>query len=427
MASTNNLPLLLTDALPLRRATDLPKYRADAADRYLPWVFGRATVAPVPLDLTGQEWIIADHPIAGVDRVTVAGKVTTGWQLQQRLDATGHAIAVLRLAQPTATDLVAVTLAGRRHPVTGALLSTPGDMVRELMRLCGHTEAAGSWMGLDEHYGQTELGLVFDAPLPLRTALASIMEPLGAVWAPGWAAPRQPGTPVATLDVMNTHTISVRADNTTLATVARVTYAYDWAAGAARGALRLAAPDTLARWGELILDIELPSVRRARDALAFATARLADSARATWVVQADIDARIGMLQAGQTIELAHPHVPAGLALVTVVVHDRERALLQITATLYTEAAPRIEMQRRNAAIDPAAAAEPSVNYRDGVATFTVSDDQGNPLANAAVTLDGMYTANTDSAGKVQFKTPRGPHTLTVRMPGFAAFEIDVIV
>ena len=149
MASTNNLPLLLTDPLPLRRATELPKYRADAAGRYLPWVFGRATVAPVPLDLTGQEWIIADHPVTSVDRVTEAGKVTTGWQLQQRLDATGHAVSVLRLAQPTTTDPVAVTLAGRRHPVTGALLATPGDMVRELMRLCGHVEAAGAWIGLD--------------------------------------------------------------------------------------------------------------------------------------------------------------------------------------------------------------------------------------------------------------------------------------
>jgi hypothetical protein len=232
---------------------------------------------------------------------------------------------------------------------------------------------------------------------------------------------------VAVLDVSNTHTITARADTTTLATVARVVYAYDWAAGAARGALRLAAPDTVARWGELTLDMELPSVRLARDALAFATERLADSARATWIVQADVDARIGALQAGQTIELAHPHVPAGLALVTVVVHDREQALLQIAATLHTEAAPRIEMQRRNAAIDPSAAAEPSVVYRDGNATFTVRDDAGNPLANAAVTLDGMFTANTDSAGQVQFKTPRGSHTLTVRLAGFADSVVDVIV
>lgn len=422
-----NIPLLLTDALPLRRVTDLTKYRADAAAMYLPWVFGRATLAPVPLDLTGQEWLIADHPVVGVDRVTVAGKVTTGWALQQRLDDTGHAVSVLRLAQPTVTDAVAVTVAGRRHTGTGALLAKAGDIVRELMRLCGHSVEAGDWQGLDEYYGQVDLGLVFDTPITLRETLASIVEPLHAVWSPGWATPRQAGAATVVLTVANTHTVTAHADNTTLATLARVTYAYDWAAGAARGALRLAAPDAVARWGELVLDIELPGVRRARDALAFATARLADSARATWTVQADVDARTGTLQAGQTVELAHPHVPAGLALVTAVVHDREQALLRITATLYTEDAPRIEMQRRNAAIDPEAAAEPSVNYRDGVATFTVSDDQGNPLANAAVTLDGMYTANTDSAGKVQFRTPRGPHTLTVRMPGYAAFEIEVVV
>lgn len=421
------MALLLTDKLPLRRATDLPNYRADAAERYLPWVFGRATLAPVPIDLTGQDWIVADHPVAEVARVAVAGKVTTGWQLQQRLDATGHAVSVLRLAQPTTTEPVTVTVAGRKHPVTGSLLTTPGDVVRELMRLCGHNEPVGSWSGLDEHFGQTELGLVFDAPQSLRESLGSIIEPLHAVWLPGWAAPRAPGAPVATLDVANTHQISARTDSTTLASLARVTYAHDWAAGAARGALRLVAPDAVARWGELVLDIDLPAVRRARDALAFASARLADSARSTWTVTADVDARIGTLLAGQVVALAHPYAPSGVALLTAVVHDREQAVLHITATLYVDAAPSIEMQRRMTSIDPAAAAQPGVSYRDGKATFTVSDDQGNPLANASVTLDNLQTANTDSAGRVQFKTPRGPHTLTVRMPGFAEFEIDVDV
>jgi hypothetical protein len=420
-------PLLLTDKLPLRSASDLPHYRADVAERYLPWVFGRATLTPVPIDLIGQEWIIADHPVTDVIRVTVAGKVTTGWQLQQRLDVTGHAVAVLRLAQPTVTDPVAVTVAGRKHPVTGALLAAPGDVVRELMRLSGHTEPVGSWSGLDEHYGQIELGLVFDTPKTLREALASIIEPLHAVWWPGWAAPSSPGVPVAVLDVSNTHPISARADNTTLATVARVAYANDWAVGAPRGSLRLAAPDALALWGELVVDIDLPAVRSARDALSFATARLADSARATWIVSADVDARIGPLAAGQTVELDHPHVPGGLALLTSVSHDRERGLLQVKATLYVEAAPRIEMQRRNTAIDAATSAESSVAYRDGVATFTITDDQGNPLANASVTLDDLYTATTSATGKVQFKTARGSHTLTVRLAGYADFEIEVEV
>ena len=68
-----------------------------------PYFFG-FVLSPVPLDVAGQEWLVADHPIVGIERVTVDGKPTTGWQLQQRLDDTGHPIAVLRLAQPTTTQ-----------------------------------------------------------------------------------------------------------------------------------------------------------------------------------------------------------------------------------------------------------------------------------------------------------------------------------
>ncbi|RYF53097.1 MAG: carboxypeptidase regulatory-like domain-containing protein [Comamonadaceae bacterium] len=55
------------------------------------------------------------------------------------------------------------------------------------------------------------------------------------------------------------------------------------------------------------------------------------------------------------------------------------------------------------------------------------DDLGQPMAGAAVTLDGLLTANTDAAGVVQFRTPRGEHTLTVRMPGFADITIEAVV
>lgn len=421
------VPLLMTDSIPLRRATDLPEYVTAAASKYLPWVFGRATVSPVPLDTTGTEWLVADHPIVGVDRVTVSGKTTSGWQLQQKLDVTGVAVSIIRLAQPTITEPVTVTVLGRKHPVRGSLLTSPGDIVRELMRLCAHNDPADSWSGLDENYRQIELGLVFDAPQLLRSAIASVIEPLHAVWRPLWAAPRAPGAPVATLNILNTRTISVRAENTGRATVGRVTYAFNWATGAASGAIRLASADALARWGELPVDIPLPAVRKARDALAFATLALADSARAAWVVTADVDARVGAIKAGQTIQLDHPHVPPGLASVTAVTHDREQDSLHVLAILYVESPPKIIMQRQSTAIDQSTATTPSILYKDGTATFTVSDDQGNPLAGATVTLDGIQTSDTNAAGQVQFKTTRGQHTLTVSMSGFAAFEINVVV
>ncbi len=427
MPSTNNLPLLMTDMLPLRRVTDLPKYRADTASAYLPWVFGRATVAAVPLDVTGQEWLVADHPIVSVDKVVVAGKATTGWQLQQRLDDTGHAVSIIRLSQPSVSGPVAVTLAGRKHPVTGALLTTPGDIVREIMRLSKHVVPVDSWAGLNESYGQVELGIVFTTPQVLRSALASVIEPLHAIWRPGWAAPKQPGTPTVVFDVTNCSSMSARMDNTSLSTSVRVSYNYDWAANAARGTLILNAPEAQERWGDLVLDLELPAVRKARDALVFATARLADGARATWTISADVEARVGTVRAGDTVQIAHPHSPAGLAIVTSVAHERETAMLKVTASMFSEAAPVIVMARRNTAVDLASSADPVTSYRDGKATFTIYDDAGNPLANAVVTLDDMYTANTDASGKVQFKTPRGPHTLLVTASGYASFEMDVEV
>lgn len=428
MSSTMAAPLLLTDKLPLRRASDLPGYRADAAGRLLPWVFGRATLAPVPIDLQGQEWIVADHPIVAIERVTVAGQATTGWQLAQRLDATGAPIAVLRLAQPTTKDAVAATVVGRRHPQTGAALTAPGPIVRELMRLCGRVEDVDAWAGLDAAYGGLELGLVLDAQTTLREALAAVVEPLGAMWRPGWAEPRAVGEPVAVLDARSAESVSARAEASGLATVARVTYLQDWAAGAARGALEIAAPDAVERWGELPVDMALPGVRRAKDALAIATARLADAARVAWVITATVDAsRVGALAAGQTVQLAHPHAPAGLALLTTVVLDREAGQYTLTASMHAADAPRVELRRRQTAVDAAPAGATGVTYRDGVATFTVYDDGGQPLAGAAVTLDGLYTANTDAAGHVQFRTERGAHTLTVRMSGYADFVMDVVV
>lgn len=421
-------PLLYTDNLPLRRVEDLPQYSAQAAGRALPWVFGRATVSPVPLDLVGAEWLVADHPVSGIDRVTVGGLPTDGWQLVQQLDATGSPISVLRLAQPTTTQAVAVTVAGRRHPQTGELLTTPAAIVRELLRLSGHAEPRDAWAGLDEHFGQTALGIVFGDEITLRAAIAAVVEPLGAMWRPGWATRRAPGQPSATLDASVVGSVTARAENTTLRTTARVTYGYDWSVNGARRSMSLAAPQAVAVWGELPLQIDLPAVRTARDALAIGSKRLSAAARPLWLLELqDVSERVGDLREGMTVLVNHPHAPVGLAVLTSVSRDRERTQYTLRAEMYATAEPQVEMVRRGSALLPTASQSAPITYRDGVATFTILDDLGQPMAGAAVTLDGLLTANTDAAGQVQFRTPRGAHTLTVRMPGYATLELEVVV
>jgi hypothetical protein len=123
-------PRLLSDPLPLRASTDLPSYRADAL---LPWVYGTVTLAPLAWDEAGLEWLLADHPIAAVHRVTLEGAEIDGWALVQPLDATGHTVALLRLTSPAGTA-PAVSLSGRMHPTTGAVIQHPADIADDLLR-----------------------------------------------------------------------------------------------------------------------------------------------------------------------------------------------------------------------------------------------------------------------------------------------------
>ncbi|HRD33523.1 MAG TPA: carboxypeptidase regulatory-like domain-containing protein, partial [Rhodocyclaceae bacterium] len=193
----------------------------------------------------------------------------------------------------------------------------------------------------------------------------------------------------------------------------------------ARGALTLTAPDAVALYGPVSITLDLPAVRTARDALAIGSALLARRAQPMWSIELTVPDRLA-LAPGDTVTLAHPRVPQGAALVLSTAHDRARGTRTLSVELPAGTAPRIELTRRASAID-AAVNRDTVTYRDGVASFTVTDDNGAPLAGASVTLDGIETRETDRFGQVQFRTPRGAHTLTVVARGFAAFTLEVIV
>ncbi|WP_157302128.1 hypothetical protein, partial [Thauera phenylacetica] len=173
---------LLSDVLPLRVAADLPKYRADAASRVLPWVYGRVTLAPVPLDEAGLEWLVADHPVVAVEAVRAAGKALDGWQLVQRLDETGRAISTVRVTRAPEAEL-AVQVVGRRDDTSGALLEHPAAIAADLLRRCGWSPAADAFQGLRDDFPGLALGMVFaERDTRVRAAIAQVIEPLGAVW-----------------------------------------------------------------------------------------------------------------------------------------------------------------------------------------------------------------------------------------------------
>lgn len=418
---------LLSDPLPLRRSTDLPGF---IVDRVLHWAYGRVLLSPVQLDPAGLEWLLADHPIIALHRVSAGGEALTGWQLVQRVDATGRAISTLRLTQqPKSGASLSAEITGRRHPITGAALDHPADIAADVLRQCGWDVPLDAFRGLRDDYPSLALGIVFDSAATLRSTLASIIEPLGAIWTAQPLAARRAGAraPVGTLDPVSADSMSARADHASLATVARVTFGYDWATGQPRQALTLSAPDAINAYGRIETELDMPAVRTARDALALGEARLAAHARPVWTISAQAAAAVVEASIADTLTLAHPWVPSGSGVVVALERNQTEGTRGYTITMPAGPAPRIVLDSRSVAVDPAAPDAGTILYRDGTATFTITDDTGAPLAGASVTLDGIDTRNTDRTGRVQFKTERGPHTLTVFMPGYAPFELEVTV
>jgi hypothetical protein len=417
----------LSDALPLRRSTDLPRYRVDA---WLPWVYGRATLSPVPLDEAGVSWLVADHPIVGVDQVRIGGIPTEGYQLIQYADETGHPVAVITLTAPPKDGAsLAVSVIGRRHPRTGALLEHPTDIAQDLLQRCGYPVRPDAFSGLRQDEPGLTLGWVIHDTVSLKQALALLFEPLGAYWSmhPTPMARRQhTQPPVARLSARNTESAQAHAKADGLFTQCRIRFAYDWAQNTPRQTLALSAPEAIKRFGRHTIDVDLPMVRTARHALSIGRARLQAMARPLWSlsVDAEIDPPPVL---GDTLLMDHPHLPSGLCTLTAAQVRAGVPTHALTLTLPAGDVPTVVVDQMSRAQDPAQADSLGILYRDGVATFTVLDDAGNPLGGASVTLDATETRTTDSQGRVSFRTERGPHTLTISALGYADFELEVMV
>ncbi|MBD3816673.1 MAG: hypothetical protein IE913_09535 [Halothiobacillus sp.] len=422
-----NHPRLLSDPLPLRRTTELGQYKQDTL---IPWVYGRITITPIALDNKGSEWLLADHPIQAVTAVTVGGVTTSGYQLINRIDNTGHPIATLRLTQPPKDNAaVTVSITGKRGADTGAVIEHPRDIIRDLLTECGWMLASDALDNLLDEYPNLTLAGTFNTAIPLRDAIGQITSSIDAIWSGSPLMVRRRDTtnpPVAVLNPRDMQTPSATSDATRLATILRVRYAQNAATGQPDAAMTVHAPDRIEEIGEITADLTMPWLRTAKDALAIASRVLQRKAQPMWEITDTIDATDSQFwQCGDTIALAHPWLPSGNAQITAMDFSPDSSRLGLTLSMLAGEQPAVELLTRSSAIQPQASDPLKIAYANGVATFTITDDTGAPIAGAAVTLDGQTTHQTDRYGAVQFKTTRGDHTLSVTAAGYAPFEITV--
>lgn len=411
--------VLLSDRFPLRRSTALTEYRNDV---WLPWAYGRVTVPGVEINSAGTDFLLADHAIVGVLSVKVDGAETNAWELDQRIDDTGKVQAVLRLG--TKPERLAVTIAGKPDPYTGALLEHPADIAADILAECGWTVPAMAFDALRADLDDVEIAGLINTAQSLRAVITGIMHSVDADWS---AAPLKAWTwtsaePIATIDHRNCPNAEAVSQHDDVFNTLNLTYGTDYAQNAPTGALTLRALDVLADQGEIVSTLNLPWIRRTRDALRIGSQVLQRRARAQWAYSLPLPRTLSIAP-GDVLDIQHPWLPAlpAFAVGADIDEDGQR----IDAIAWTGHVPTIEVVGRGALVDADASEQISITYVDGVATFTILDELGAPLAGAQVTLETVATRVTDQNGRAQFATPRGVYTLLISASGFEDQEMEV--
>jgi len=424
--------LPLSSPLPLRTTAAWPNF---AALQTLPHVYGRCTVAPIQFTADRKQWLLADHPIAGIEAVYRDGQAESGYALRHQTDAVGHPVAVVELATPLAASAkLSVAVRGKPHPHTGALITHPADILLDVLRLAGHDlpdDAVAEFRATEPDW---QLGGALTGGLTVRAQLAEIMASCGAWWSlgmpgliqPGPQRDRPAGAPIrAGYTVATSAEANAKTQVDTVSTVIRVEFDREWGGGeSTRQSVTLAA-DTVADYGEREAAVSAPWLTDARLAARLGTAALAWSARPRWSVALTADLE-PPLNPGDWFTLEHPLLPvSGPMRALEVVADWGQGTQQIHAEVAAGTLPEVTFRQRTG-LYAAVKTGLRVSYAKGVVTLTITDADEMPVKGAKVTLDAQ-TARTDAKGQVSFKAERGLHTVSIEAAGFAVATSELTI
>ncbi len=423
----------LSDNLPLRTSAVWGGWRDI---KVLPWVWGSATLAPIQYSDDQRTFLLADHPIAGVDAVTRDDVPNNAWAWRNALDSTGHAVAFLELATPLSDgERLAVTLRGRMHPQTGRLLQTPAEIAHDL--LANLARAPVTWADFDDYRAQTSDwrlgGVLADNTITIRAAMDRLMQSCASAWSaamPGialtWPPVPETDAPALPITAATASDVQASTSSTGLVTSLRVLFDWDDAAQRYRRAVQLQATDAVKTWGLLEQEWQAPWLRSPRHAEQLGRRVLAWLARPRWQMQWRMD--FADVATGAWVDITHPLAPSqGRHRLLSADLDTTAAQLTCTVEAAVGAPPAIELVQLSAAFDPLIQPGIAVEVANGEIIFTARDEQGNPIPGASVTLDDSITRIANAAGQVSFPVQRGRHTLLIKAQGYTPMQTTVVI
>lgn len=420
------MALLLHEPLPLRSTRMLGDF---ADDRPLAQRYGDLTRARFRcLRLSDVEFFVADHPFT-VTGVFVADERTLAYEAALDRDDDGHTWTVVRFSAPVPPDaVVSATGRGKLDPVSGALIENPADIMADLLRLAGKSDAFPAMRAQAAAEGLRLAGSI-DAATSIRAALDEVARSAGAMWIPG-ASVLYPSTDVGgpIIDLERTDVVGLDTPTATLDDTAdELRIAYDRAdvTGRAQHSMALSASPKL--YGGVAADVFLPWLRIPANAETVGRRLLQRMAGRRYAVPLTV--RRTNIRPCQRVRIVnHPawHIDSDADPVAMILDARIEpgagsSALTGEVLLST---PTVTVTAHSVGLTDTSEGGADVEFRNGVATFTIRDEDGKPLMRARVTLDGGDPKLTDERGQVSFATVAGPHELLIEREGYATQRIE---
>lgn len=403
-----------------------------ADDRVLPHRLGDLRETRFHLiKLNESLWFAADHAMT-ISDVQIDDESIASWEQQTETDEDGNVWTTVLLGAPAAPGVsVTASGVGRLNTDTGALIENPADVMAYVLALAGRSETFPMLRGECAANGYTAAGSL-DSLKSINAWLDEIAYSFGAIWIPG-AARLYPTTAVAgavlPLDGSNATEVAVTADLQDTCDVLRVSYNVDQSNDRAQRYVELSASPY--RYGGAPKEVVLKWTRKPTDAESIGRRMLQRMAGRTYAVEltiADASARpCEWRRFDSHREWPTDDVdPYAMILAISSELDKNTATATLAVTLDP---PAIEVTSYSIAVPPNAGAAVDVEIVGNQATFTITDEDGQPIRDAFVSLDGGAAKKTNAQGKVTFAitpaTPPRKHVLAIEATGFTPFVLDV--
>lgn len=419
----------LSQPLPLRDTSAWGGYREAVP---IPHRYGQASGVLLQYNASRTEFAWAGHAVLSIDEVLVDGLPVGDWQWRNAVDAQGLPVAIVQFGQPQ--DEGAQLLArgrGKRHPRTGELMTSPADVVADVLALAGQPVTDGEMADFRRACSAEglDVGGSIDQADSAQSIVRAICESIGAIFCadtPGrcriWPSAAAPA-PRATVRSGELQATTSAAD---LANDLTISYAHE--DGTPRATVRLEAPDSIATYSRRPATLEARWVTSARVAAAVGQRLLQHRARPTWQMTVELARTV---RVGESIAIAHPAAPIG-GIFVVLSREVDLDSGRVTASFVAPVGdmPAVRLVAQSAAFDTVQYDGVTVETRGTERVLTLREENRAPIVGAEVTLDGTLRRYTDAGGRVSFPVaamPPGDHRLDIRTADGRTLTTTVLI